>query len=259
MNENDETLVRILARTDAVFLPLRRWEPQQRVTATYEARQAYRSAGVPWHVGGGAADRQRGARTLARLEKATMLTVFRSAVRPTGVRLRPFAEARARALAGLPPLPESRKLLRRVAALQEASARGNGAWESWLAGVEWKDTREREARQKLVAVEEKALPALVRRWLLAGSTLEGHVCYMVTEAGREALGHTQDGESQGAAPEETARRLYYEELKEAQASLLAQAPQRPGELGMIPIPLCEAGWGAMRHLPEVSDAEGDNE
>jgi hypothetical protein len=125
--------------------------------------------------------------------------------------------------------------------MQDASG-AEGAWESWLAEIEWADTEDPEARQKLVAVEEEALPALLRGWLTAGSTLRGHVRYTVTEAGRQALEQEQEPEPErlpAADPE--AQGAYYRELNDARTALRTKSPERAGQVGMIPVPLCHAG------------------
>ncbi len=245
MNERDEVLVHILALTDTAFLPVRRWAAPRSVSAVYEARQAYISEGVPWRVGGAPAERQRAGRVLGELQDACLVTVFRNAVRATSVRLGDYAEALARALADLPSLADSRELLRRVAAFQDACEEAGGTWENWLAGVKWSDTEAREERRKLVAVEEKALPALARGWLATGSTIRGHVRYAATEAGRDALDQESAPEPEDLpAADVEARATYYRELEDARAALRAKTPDRAGQVGMIPIPLCYAGRDA---------------
>ena len=187
---------------------------------------------------------------MADLAAAHLVAPHKSAVRISSVRLTTDGEARARALCGLPDLDGARRVMEAVRRL------GGEAWETWLADIEWGDTQDRETRQTLVELEERALPALLRGWLASASTMQGHVHYTLTEAGAETLTR-----SAGDWPEDRpgarveARAIYYTRIKSELRRFDTATPGRAGEIGMMPLPLCRAGYGALEHRPAVEDAQ----
>ena len=232
----DGLLVELLAWQDAIWAPLRAWWPGRRVTAMYEARRDFPKIGVRWVAGGSAQHRKATERTLAALAETGAVALFKAAVRTGGAKLTDQGEATARAVAGLPSLSDS------FAVMCELEQAGGAAWEAALAGIEWADTERREPRQRLVTLEEILLPALARRWVESRSTVCGHVRYELTPDGREALAGgapTQGADEYEPTPEAAAR--YCATFRHAEGLLATRTPQVPGEIGMIPLPLCEAG------------------
>jgi hypothetical protein len=105
-----------------------------------------------------------------------------------------------------------------------------------LAGVgRWCGERDLGAGDGESATDlaERALPGLVRGWLVCGDTARGGLFYAATEAGA-----TADEESAGEWPDWTsaAADLYYQTLQSAQARL-AEADVG-GEIGPIPLSGC---------------------
>lgn len=257
--EQETALVDVLAAVDATFAPLRQWKPRVRVTNVYEGRRDYPSAGVALRGGGKGAAQKRTERALDDLVQGGFVERIKNAVRTTGVRLTGAGEARARALCGLPGPACGVATVREVVAYSDAPDRPDGcpagAWETWLAGVNWTDTQDRAARRELVFQEECALPALLRGWLEPNSTIKGHVLYTATEAGRAVAADPPPIKDvlapDGVEPAEGLRERYYVTSKRASARFDTLTPQRAGEIGMIPAPLCWAGYGALEYRPTI--------
>ncbi len=269
MSGQDKVLVKVLAAVDATFAPNRQWAPHQRMTNIYEARRDYPSAGVALRGGGKGAEQKRTERALDDLVQRGFVERIKNAVRTTGVRLTDAGEARARALCGLPDLACGVATVREVVAYSNAPGHPglpapgepwqtginwSGAWETWLAGVDWSETQDRAARRELVFQEECALPALLRGWLQAGSTLKRHVIYAATEAGRAVAVDPppiEDVQAPGGVDwSEELRKRYYRAFKQASARFDTLTPQQAREIGMIAVPLCWAGYGTLEYRPK---------
>lgn len=260
MNETDCILIETLGRVDAAFAPQRVWEPRRLGTNVFEARCEYPKSGVPWRGGAAGAAQVAAARALAELEGAGLVVLRKSAVRTTHVRMTDAGEARGRALCGLSSLRASHALAQRVAAYATApdypdhlEEYPRGAWETWLAGIEWKATAKKAARQKLIAIEETALPALLRGWLESNSTGHGQVHYVVTAMWAEVADmefEPEPAEGLEYAGDE-GRHLYYEMFRGTRESLARKSPVWPGKIGQIPLVDCSGGYGGLRYRPKL--------
>ncbi len=255
-NPGDMLLVAVLGRVDAAFLPARQWTPRARAACIYEARRDYPKRGVLWRPGGNASERKRNERRLGVLEVRGEVERSRNTLRTNAVRLTDMGEARARALAGLPGWDCALATLDELARLAPP---GKGVWETWLADVEWADTADADARQMLATVAEMALPALVRGWVVSNSTVQGHVHYALTAAGRAALADWPDLPTVDELAVDDCRSAHAVYCRERDRALMAfdfATPGNVGELGAIPIPVAEAGEGALKNRP-VDDAPAE--
>jgi hypothetical protein len=185
MNDTDALLVRILARTDATFLPIRDHK-RPRPGNTALARIDYRhSRGIAWVAGGSAVDRSKSSRTLADAVAAGLVTVSGSRVRVSHVALTENAERRARALVGLPTLADAIVCARHIA---EHVSTGKWLIEPVLAGTNWGTA---DADERFMDIEDKLLPALIRGWVESGSDCYGRAAYRLTSDGAVSLEKNQ--------------------------------------------------------------------
>jgi hypothetical protein len=178
-------LIQILAITDSVWTPPRAGDTRQPAWGSIAEKQIeYPAGGVRLKIGGTTAERQTAGRRLAELADDGLLKIFNVAGQRTGVKLTDRGEAFGRAIVGLLQVDASWDLLRQVislAVVTSGSTLNPLARETWLAGVAWYDAP--GANEKIIGVEQKALPALARKWLIAASDSHGAVCYSPTDAG----------------------------------------------------------------------------
>jgi hypothetical protein len=240
MKSTDSILIRLLAKGDAVWLPIRAWQ-WPLPTNLYFARQSFAN-GTPWHVGGESAERKRGERDLVQLADAGFVEAHRPQGKTTGVSLTPTGEARARGLAGLPSLEDSVELL---LALVEISISGDcheggWIWEGTIGRVR-DDDSDTVARRVAGNVEAFALPGLWRRWLDYHTDGKGCGYIRPTSAGWDFVAELATIPTLPRPPrvkhDHAAENLYRRELNAARARLAHSKPAKPGEVGFLPLPV----------------------
>lgn len=242
-----ELLIEVLARTDAVFIPLRVWEPRTWAQVVVERRRAFDKTGIRWGWGGTPAERQEASRSLAILARQELVRRYGRGERMTAIRLTDKGEREARRLAGLPCFSAAVALVLEVARLEPGSpwGPGHGLAETELVGHAWGETKDPDIRALFVAVEDQALPALIRRWLFSNSTGCGQLFYRLGDNGCELLAESPDleapewaqplkGEITDAA-DGALRGRYFERLEDALARLRAAKPDEPRDIGEIPL------------------------
>jgi hypothetical protein len=238
VNTLDETLIQILARTDAVFRPYRDGHRQQYA----EFRVRFEDEGVPWHssmTGEGMDDsgRKRSQDLLADLEAAGLVLAFNpTSTRTRGVKLTPIGDARARALAGLPGHAESLEAAQRMRELQSSDAGYTFLARRWVredqvTGAGCKDV------EALWAYELRILPALVSQKVVVNADSARHVwysaCRCVEGQGPEALRTPTENLPEC---EEAAHNLYIEARRTARYQIETAPPRDVNCIGYIPMP-----------------------
>jgi hypothetical protein len=171
------------------------------------------------------------------------------------VKLTDTGEAQARALCDLPPVGDGWLTLVKLAAHSIPQPRTfDQRWvpETALAGVAWSDTADRAAREQIMAVENMALPALARGLVVANSDCRGRVYYSISPAGWSVLDNPHDyppdpAPAPAADPEASA--VYNERIVSAVHDLDTRAPERPGEIGYVPLPV------SMANVPILAGGE----
>ena len=253
MQDRTRIILGILADTDAVFCPNRSWK-RPRPTAIYEHRRDYPAGGVPWRSDAlDEAGCKATQRDLEALCVEGMVKTFRpKRVKTLGVKLTAKGEALARALCGLPNLVQAiGGVMHATMHLEgpEAGVNWDGRFwipETTLAGVDWvKCAADKDARHKLVFVEEIMLPALIRGWIIANADIHGRVWYSPTPEGLamiEAERRKPDPPDAPPAPppaafDEEAADYYLERFTETAGRFDTAAPQCEREIGEIPLPV----------------------
>jgi hypothetical protein len=243
MGEREQTLVTLLAATDAVFEPVRDFGDNWNRNA-YLARRRFTPHGVPWGSGGKTeADRKAGQRALHALaEEGLATTAQPQRVKTLFAKLTDAGEALGRRLCGLSGLCCGWATLAEVARL---ARRRRQPWvcELELAGL--KDYRQRRGEatlvRELVMVLEMALPAMVRGWVGARADLQRSVSYAVSESGWALLGRGDpappEDHGEAGAVDEECRSLYYARLSATVAALRTATPVDSREIGPCPLPV----------------------
>lgn len=251
MQDRIRIIVGILADTDALFSPNRSWK-RPRPTVIYEQRRDYPAGGVVWRSDAhDEAGRKAMQRELESLCADGLVKTFRPRrVKTLGVKLTAKGEALARALCGLPNLEQAIGGVLNIlmhADGPDAGANFDGSiWvaETALAGVDWAQcAADKEARHKLVYVEDMLLPALIRGWIVSNSSIQGHVWYSPTAEGLEMLEAERRKPDPPDAPpapppapfDEEAAEYYLERFIETGGYFDTATPKCPGELGGIPL------------------------
>lgn len=240
MNETDAILVRVLARTDATFLPLRDLR-RPRPGNTALARIDYRTGlGVAWVAGGSAVERSRASRLLADAAATGLVALTGTQSRTSHVTLSEVAESRARALVGLPPLADAVACMRRIA---DRVAVLSWLAEPALAGTDWGAPK---AGEDFMDVEDALLPALTRGWVESNSDIYGRAAYRLTRIGAAALNRKHDGSPDGVTFADNACEEYHQTIK-ATLMMLAGKERDPSEVGSIPLSCSEMYYDPKEH------------
>lgn len=242
---NDSILIRLLARTDAVWFPLRSWDRRPFPTVLYEHRRDFAS-GLPWSSGGASAtERKRIERDLAALAEAGLVSISRQGERAAFVKLTDAADWYTRALCDLAGITETLALMAKLAAL---AARGYCAVSSGKASSltvpEWALTPQREKllnrpltpkdRDALFTIEETFAPAVCRGWVRSVCTVRGACWYTLTDSGIEALCNPPTMPKDLPVPSEEKFRAYDHALTIAQRELRDAEPVNVREIGLMP-------------------------
>lgn len=240
MNVKDRILVSLLAAQDMLYLPLRTgWDNRAYTTVLYERRSRYRYSGIPWnssHIipSGTEADRKVVERQLSELKAKNMLQkIGRSGIRTTAVRLTGSGDQAARALCYLPSIHNALPLVKTIEALK---AQGypfvNRAWIPEIALTPdrqgWGDGQE----DFLCDLAERMTPLLVRGWVESNCDVCGHGWYALTG---KAI-HPPDPLQETPRPSEEAEMYYYQAMTQERNRLRDAKPDRPSEIGCIPMP-----------------------
>jgi len=238
MHESDEVLIRILAMTDSVFIPLRHWIGRAG-SNLYCARQAYRARGVPWHSETPeATEQKRRQRTIRALADDSLLGLYRPAVKTLSARLTDRGEGRARALCNLPTLSDSIAMMRRIASLSKRPPRL--LTHKWISEFDLIPVRAgmKGWGRYAAGVEEQLLPVLLRGLVESNSDHDGRVSYCITAAGWTALddGIEAPADDQVKAHPE-ASNLWLQSMEAARAKLESGPAIEPREIGLIPLPV----------------------
>ena len=242
----DQTLVTVLAATDAVFIPDRDPTTRPRHQVICERRWSFPKRGIPWaseKVVPGADDslRKRIQRALEDLIGEGLVEAFQPKLTKTlGVRLTEQGDARARALAGLPQLADSIPLLQDVwqrTQGDDGAAFLGRVWiqETLLAGVRWGD---HERRKAFVDVEEKLLPAMVRGYVESNCSVEGHCWYAIWPDGVKFLSQPPAPPAKLPSRNKEARSEYYWLVRHEMLALATAKPVNDREIGEIAMPVC---------------------
>lgn len=240
MTASNTLLVQILAESDALFVPVRDWTGT-RSRATAQRRSLFVSKGVEWASGAAGEDARKAAqRTLAALDSEGMVSVGRVRGRATWVRLTDAGEDRARALASLPRLDAGVLSVHAIAARSDRKAKTMDR-----AIVSIIDLAGSRDPHELRAVEDMALPALLRGWVCCGSDIAGRVYFWLPVAGWKIAQRPPDVDLPEVEGDPHAIEIYESRIRTALDWLGSAPVLSPMEIGPLPIPASHAGepWG----------------
>ena len=239
-------LCRLTGELWAVFAPWRGPWAGGGAPAAYLARQAFHSnAGLQWRNHGRDRDeRDANARALGVLEQRGLLRRRAEKTKVVAVRLSDAGIETACAMAGAPCWQAGRDVCDRLAAVEGAQATMTHLGTRWTA--EWalagtppcwagcgNDEAGRTNRRLLSALEERAIPALVRGWLISGADQHGRVWYSLTGAAPPVLPATPPAKAGGAGD----FALAWREGAHTMQVRLAAAPRSEREIGLLPLPV----------------------
>jgi hypothetical protein len=240
MDEKTEILIRILAQTDATWLPQWSYRPPA-TTNYYFARLDFcEGRGVPWSSGGGdEAGRKAAQRTLESLASDGLIKVIRPRrSKALACELTEEGEAHTRRLLHLPGLDggfSSIEELRRLTKARPKLLTDAWIWEGALVGDVGDDPK--QYTSMAWTVRRLMLPALIRRWVVSdASVCEGvpRTYYLLLKAGFDRL--------RGPAPpdvvfkgkvDQAADQLYSKTLETELHRLETAEPRNRNELGLF--------------------------
>ncbi len=247
----DEMLLQVVARTDAIFLPYRRSENASR-GALWKARKAFPDRGCRWRAGGGSgAERTRASGRLRALVGSGKLKAYGGKTQISHVRITQGEYDRQRARCGLATLAE---VLPALDVFLAAEIEQGGPWLSECALAETEYTHPR-ASHIFGAVQDDMLPLMVAGLVATNSDTAGRAYYSLTPAGQaEARRRADSGEANAdafppdpAPGDDDALRLYAA-IRRAERELLVDDDEG-GEIGDIPL---SASWAAQRTTPTAA-------
>ncbi len=249
MEKRDEQLLTILAKTDAVFWPIRKHDVPGRVLF-YERRWAFPTAGVTWASGAvSEAGRKAAQRDLEALLSAKLVKTYNPrGGRTLGVRLTEAADDTMRRMIGLATYADSLPFLDELYCRLDDGDGCNFLGRPWtseesLTGVRWGDN---DNRGYYVLLTEDLYPLLWRGLVESNASIQGHVWYGLTAAGYElARERAEDGQASRDYPppppaegDEEAFDFYHDARMQDVKALEAGEPRDSRELGAIPMPVC---------------------
>jgi hypothetical protein len=255
MDSRDETLLAILAKTDAVFWPIRNHDTPGR-RAFYERRRAFLSAGLPWASGAASeAGRKAAQRELDALRAEGLVKTYNPrGARTLGVRLTGTADDCLRRKLGLATYADALGFLDELYRRREdpdgfdGIGTGTGGGLPWsseqaLTGIRWGDN---DKRVYYVLLTEDLLPLLWRGLVESNSSVQGHVWYGLTAEGYElAAGRDETGEACLDYPpplpepgDDEAFAFYHDRRREEIDAIESATPKDTRDLGDIPLPVC---------------------
>jgi hypothetical protein len=249
MTNGNETMLTILAKTDAAFWPVRKNDVPGRVLF-HERRWAFLTAGLPWASGKmSEAGRKAAQRDLEALADAGKVLVYKpKSARTLGVRLSESADDAMRQMIGLATyadaLPFLDELHRRLDDGDGCNFLGR-PWtsEESLTGIRWGDN---EKRGHYVLLTQDLYPMLWRGLVESNASIQGHVWYGLTAAGLElARQRAEGGQASGEYPpplpaegDEEAFDSYHDARMQEVSALEHGEPEDTREIGPIPMPVC---------------------
>lgn len=249
MTNHDAILIRVLAMSDAVRLPIRDWSGNAGANRA-SAIERLDTQGVPFRANAtDDAARKAGERELVALATEGLIRSQRLAkAKFPFVRLTPAGEARARALAGLPGRDIGVMILGAVAAKTKRKPKTmNQRWCDEIKlnfGRGWDGDETAAADLRALAeIELDAMPAVSHGWLEVGSTSQGHVRYRVTQAGWRELDKPTAPPNYGKmSAEDPDAVALYRSTQDAALSELSQARiEVAGEIGPPPLVVADDG------------------
>lgn len=248
MTAEMEILVKLLAATDATWVPIRRFLPH-RASSTWQARQRFLSAGVPHaHAGSDDAGHKTSERQLKSLA-SDGLVVVRGQTRALSAKLTDEGEALARSTVGIHSLWDAWNAVGRVAELtrppqpnrpRRARPLLTDTWisEERLTGEKWGSDGSERA---FLILESRLLPGLIRGWVESNADIHGRVYYKLTAAGRQALSRKAPADPDDDVDAEAAT-LYHSRMKEVLHHLGTDTGGR--DIGYLPLPVSIDGVAA---------------
>ncbi|MCW5775756.1 MAG: hypothetical protein KIS87_04840 [Phycisphaeraceae bacterium] len=242
---DDVLLCRLTGELWAVFVPWRRPWTGGGPAAVYFARRAFHEgSGLRWrHSGRDRDERDENVEALGRLERAGLLRRRVERTKVVAVQLEEAGIERACALAGACGWRAGWETCASLARHEAEGAEEMGLrWvpEWLLAGTppHWRccvGEAGRENRQRLAALEARAIPALVLGWLESAADLYGRVWYALADPGRCALAETPPDEVSGVERDDECD-LAWREGAHAMYTRMATAPRSEREIGLLPLP-----------------------
>lgn len=242
MKATDEILIRLLALTDAVWLPCRQWNGSAQ-SNRYLARCDYARTGVPWGSGRSTAAGWKAAeRALSELGSKGLLSVSRPrGAKALYAKLTEAGEVRAREMTGLPGLCAAWWAVLELSKHAKRPGDARLLTDVWVTEIALGEVQygEPTCRAELMLAENMLLPALIRQHVESNSDVQGHVCYRLTPAGWAWLDAGEPAADDDRA-EPDARELYDEHIK-AEIHRLDTIAANKREIGMIPLPVSMVG------------------
>lgn len=232
MHPHAAEIIKLLAITDATWEPLRHQHRNQNVS---EARNR---GGIPWIGGGDEAARQSSHRRLEELEAAGLVTVQRSkGKRAPVVQLTDDADWVARSLADGPRIEDTLATMRRVAAAVENEDHADGFVPEWVLTGFTRADSDAVAREKILNFQFDALPAFPRGWMVSWTSTKGHCYYVLMPKGRKAMEANLASPAGLPGLDPEAVEIYEKSLLAERDRLDTAKPERPSDIGIVPIPV----------------------
>ena len=241
------TLTDILARVDALFIAPRRYRDARpfslRAAAGIDERRQRNLTGdgLPYLIGGDAAERQQGARLLDELATMGAVELTTRGGRRSGLRLTEGGDSVARALVAAFDVQHAWRLL---TTLGELAVTTHLHW----VGAAWvRETALAESLGTNIAgIEFLSLPLKQRGLVADGIDQDGRVAYSLTAAGLEAA--TADPPAPPAtlpAMDDTLADEYTAKIERYADERAAWKPEQPGRL-YVPLPVSFPPCGSLR-------------
>jgi DNA-binding MarR family transcriptional regulator len=232
MTENETILVRIYAKTCAIWSPVRSWGEEIGRNLYFE-RSRFRTLGLRFISPGSASERKNSELRLQSLERDGLLQITREKERKIFVRLSEAGEAVARSLTAQPSVADSLAVIKGFIG-HSAAIDGWVQERVFLGFAKGKDPSETDWRLAVLELLEKLWPSLMREYLESGTTWDGAVFYRLTRNGSNAIKQPIE-ECNAGKFDDDGPDVFWTSYHDERHRLNADRGDQPAEIGLTPL------------------------
>ena len=253
-----ESLISLLAETDAIFQPIRSWKNTSQISAILDQRQDFHRCGLPLpKTATDDGDRKHVERERDALEQSGSVRFHRTNGRRSHWKLSDTGDWFLRRLATWSDFDAAVTVLVAVDSLTDNHHTNAGNVPDWaVALAPGNDGQNKKAREAVAHVAELAAPALCRGWLTAWSDVHGANGFHITIAGKKFLAKPEAPGIDWPDYDDKANGVYLQARDAARKNLAAM---KPATGGPVAIPLGSGDWPSDETRlgqPSVFDSRG---
>jgi len=254
----DDLLVHLLARVDALWMPCRVPLDFGVWSEVYRRRREYAADGLKLPGDGSDSARKKQERAIAALVERQLLEISRAKyARTSAMKLTHEGDQYVRSLCDVPGIDAALAVLHELRQQEADHVDDSRRWisERRLCRTPAGPLTD-HAKAMLHGLEELALPALVRQWVEALSDTRGHIHYSLTKAGTAVVeGRTVVPAVEGPPrPLKESHRAYDKLLAKELQAMQNASPKNARHIGQCPLPAGRTARSVTTVVPSTVQA-----